>query len=464
MKAVGYFRESASDPLAEQNRRFLEFCAARGYEVLSTFVDSADADGAASGFRQLIDLLRRPEKGFMVVVTGSPLALAPDVTRAARRYFLVESLGAQVQFMDVAGDGTEALLRAWSEQGPGRVGERVRAAMRRKAVKGEVLGRPPYGYKVGNRRRLELVAEEAVVVRYIYRLYLHEGLGIRLIARRLNEEGLKTRRGGNWSMVTIRDILRNRAYLGTYSRFGVRVPGSHPALVSPDDFRQVQERLNARRTSFSPRTVSSFLLSGLAYCGYCQNRLIGVSRHQTWKRRDGRKVEGNYRYYQCESRTNQSLCDYHTRRADQLEEAVREQLAAAFEAGPGPDQGGDATGGSEWAVEVERLRQRMRALDRRLEAYLDDAAKGRIGRERLRALSVEAATDRLALEQALEDAEARARRQADAAERRRAQQQALARLLDGWDSLPFEERRALLRDVVAAVVVTDEDVHVQLRA
>ena len=26
--------------------------------------------------------------------------------------------------------------------------------MRRKAVKGEVLGRPPYGYKVGSRRRL----------------------------------------------------------------------------------------------------------------------------------------------------------------------------------------------------------------------------------------------------------------------------------------------------------------------
>ena len=44
--------------------------------------------------------------------------------------------------------------------------------MRRKAVKGEVLGRPPYGYKVGNRRRLELIPEEAVVVRYIFRLYL----------------------------------------------------------------------------------------------------------------------------------------------------------------------------------------------------------------------------------------------------------------------------------------------------
>ena len=33
-----------------------------------------------------------------------------------------------------------------------------------------------------------------------------------------------------------------------------------------------------------------------------------------------------YRYYQCESRTNRSLCDYHTRRAVELEEEVRRSL------------------------------------------------------------------------------------------------------------------------------------------
>ena len=106
-----------------------------------------------------------------------------------------------------------------------------------------MLGRPPYGYHVGPRNRLEPVDDESLVVRYIFRLYLHEGLGIRLIARRLNEEGLRTRRDRPWSMVSIRDILRNRAYLGTYQRLGVLVPGTHPALVSPDDFRRVKERL-----------------------------------------------------------------------------------------------------------------------------------------------------------------------------------------------------------------------------
>jgi len=138
--------------------------------------------------------------------------------------------------IDGSGDPLNELVQSWSDDTTRtNLGERVRAAMRRKAVRGEVLGRPPYGYKVGIRRRLELVAEEAVVVRYIFRLYLQDGLGIRRIAGQLNDEAIPTRRGGRWSMVTVRDLLRNRVYLGTYTRFGVKVPQSHPPLVSAEE-------------------------------------------------------------------------------------------------------------------------------------------------------------------------------------------------------------------------------------
>src|SRR3990172_9461505 len=270
MKAIGFFREPASSKgasLASQNRSFLEFCEHHGYDVAVTFVETAETNGR-SGFRQLVDYLRKPDRGFVVVVARSMDTMGIDRHEAMRRFFQLQSLGANVAFMDGAADPVNDMVRAWRED-PSRekLGERVRAAMRRKAVRGEVLGRPPYGYKVGLRRRLELVPDEAVVVRYIFRMYLHEGMGIRLIARRLNEESFRTRRGGNWSMVSIRDILRNRVYLGTYSRFGVRVPGSHQPLVSQDDFRVVQDRLSARRTSHGPRVTSQFLLSGIAYCG-----------------------------------------------------------------------------------------------------------------------------------------------------------------------------------------------------
>ena len=456
MKAIGYFRESSAraETLAQQNRAFLEFCEREGYEVAGSFVDGASSNGHAPGFRQLVAFLRERDKGFVVVVVPSIEALGGDLRDAARRYFQIEGLGAQVATMI----GTPDLMAAWSAQDTNsRLSDRVRAAMRKKAVKGEVLGRPPYGYKVGNRRRLELIPEEAVVVRYIFRLYVSEGMGIRLIARRLNGEDLKTRRGGNWSMVSIRDILRNRAYLGTYLRFGVRVPGSHPPLVSADDFRIVQDRLNARRTSYAPRVASQFLLSGLAYCGHCANKLIGVSRKQSWKRQNGEKISNSYRYYQCESRTNQSVCSYHTRRADDLETQTRDALSEAFSTGSGfPQAGDDAAVLAEQQHELDRHRARLRAIDRRIEGYIDAAAKGRLAKEKMHQLSVAAAADRLAVEDAIEVTERRVDEHLSASDRKRGRERLVARLIETWDELPFAERQAALRDAVARVTVADD--------
>jgi hypothetical protein len=364
--------------------------------------------------------------------------------------------------MDGSNDLGDELLKRWAAaRKNGRLGERVRAAMRKKAVKGEALGRPPYGYRVGPRGRLQVVPEEGSVLRYIFRLYLKDGLGIRRIARRLNEEEIRTRRGSLWSMVTVRDLLRNRAYLGTYSRFGVRVPASHPPLISPEDFRRVQERLDQRRPKSSGRQATRFLLSGLAYCGYCENKMIGVTRRQSWRRRsDGEMRSALYRYYQCESRTNRSLCDYHTRRAEALEEEVRRalldspaQAAAAAEKAEEP------------TIEVQgkQLRDRMRRLDRRLEQFLDAAASGRLNGERLRSLSVEVASQRLTTEEALAERQRRAQMRATEAERRQHQRDALARCREQWDQLTFPERYELLRQLLERIVVRDEGIQVSLR-
>lgn len=465
MKAVGYFREGVGGrgSFAEQNRAFLEFCEREGYEVSATFLDQADTTGEQPGFRQLLAYLQRPDKGFVVVVVPSLTSLGGDLREAARSFFQIDSLGAQVVLLDGGQDATDRLLAAWNNRsGQERLSERVKAAMRRRAVRGEVLGRPAYGYRVGPRRRLEVVPEEAAVVRYIYRLYLQEGLGLRLIARRLNEEGITTRRGQPWSMIGIRDILRNRVYLGTYSRFGVRVPGSHPPLVSPDDFRRVQEKLSARRTSFSPRQNTPFLLSGLVYCGQCGNKLIGVSRHQRWKRADGSEGEAEYRYYQCESRTNQSVCQYHTQRAEVLEERVREVLASLPSASV-PTAGDEASLLATTEAEVRRLRFRLRQLDKRLEQALDATTQGRINRERLRSITRDITQEQLALQDALVAVERRAEEQAEASVRRQQRERALQTLLDGWDRLPLEERQALLREIIDRIVITGESPQIILR-
>jgi len=464
VRAVGYFRERKGDkPLAEQNKAFLEFCQSNGYEAAAVFLDASRTPDDVPGFRQMVEFLRsRRQRGFLLVAVPDLGGLGENLTESARRYFQLSSLGVGVVAMDGSDNLEDDLLKRWAAaRKNGRLGDRVRAAMRKKAVKGEALGRPPYGYRVGPRGRLQVVPEEGSVLRYIFRLYLKDGLGIRRIARRLNEEEIRTRRGWLWSMVTVRDLLRNRAYLGTYSRFGVRVPASHPPLISPEDFRRVQERLDQRRPKSSGRQAARFLLSGLAYCGYCENKMIGVTRRQSWRRRsDGEVRSALYRYYQCESRTNRSLCDYHTRRAEALEEEVRRALLDS------PAQAAAAAGKAEEPpieVQGKQLRDRMRRLDRRLEQFLDAAASGRLNSERLRSLSVEVASQRLASEEDLAERQRRAQMRTTEAERRQHQRDALARCREQWDQLTFPERYELLRQLLERVVVRDEGIQVSLR-
>ena len=261
-------------------------------------------------------------------------------------------------------------------------------------------------------------------------------------------------------MVSIRDILRNRVYLGTYSRFGVRVPGSHPALVTPDDFRAVQDRLSARRNNYAPRKPSPFLLAGLVRCGHCGNKMIGVSRRQSWRRRSGSKGQASYRYYQCESRTNQSICDYHTQRADELEEHVRTQLAELGDDALLPEAGDQAGVREELEAKADRLRSRLRQLDRRLDDELGAAAKGRISREQLRKLNVATATNQLRLEEELEEIQRRLQDQRNASERTQNRKRTLATLLDGWETLSLIEKQPLLRDLVDRVEVRDDGIQV----
>ena len=470
MKAVGYFVEGAQRDgqrrsIGEQNRAFLDFCSRFGFDVAATFLDTDNPDAEGSGFRQMLKFLSRDDRGFMVVAIDGLGVLGGDLGQAAMKLLTIEATGVQVVSVHTGKELARELVTSWAERGGSEpVSERVRSAMRRKAVRGEALGRPPYGYRVGPRRKLELVPEEAVVVRYIFRLYLHDGLGIRKIAGKLNEENIPTRKGGRWSMVSVRDLLRNRAYLGTYTRFGVKIPGSHPPLVSPEDFRRVQERLQSRQSEVRERKVTPFLLSGIVYCARCGNRMIGVSRRQKWKTKDGEQRSASYRYYQCESRTNQSACGYNTQREQELEARVRELLAEDSEGPRRVRRAGNIDSYlADLGKEIDRIEGRMRKVKRQVEELVADAAEGLISIERMKSLGKELVQEQQELEAELAATKARLSAHESEAERHRHLRALRQRLVTEWDQLNFEDRQAFLREVVDRIEVDGPDVRLYLR-
>lgn len=99
-----------------------------------------------------------------------------------------------------------------------RLSERVKFGMNRAIERGEILGNDLlYGYKKDKDKGvLDVIEDEAKVVRRIYELYAVEELSLSKIVKILNDEGLKTCQNKKWCISTISRMIENPKYKGYY--------------------------------------------------------------------------------------------------------------------------------------------------------------------------------------------------------------------------------------------------------
>jgi hypothetical protein len=246
-------------------------------------------------------------------------------------------------------------------------------------------------------------------------------------------------------VVTVRDVLRNPAHTGTYARFGLRLPKVHEANIDAETFKAAQDRMRARRPIGRVARPEPFLLSGLAQCASCGNTMMGVTRRQKWKRKDGRRGTGVYRYYQCQSRQNQGRCDYRTWRSGLLESTVISQVTDKLarrvaEAKPNDGLPGDR------AKEIRAMRrEKVSASQRRLLAALKRVARTEIPLNLIGDYLDELDSLKRMAQEPVDD---------DLAD-------VLARL--EADPLPdFDELRAILEENITGIVVREEAIDVRL--
>ncbi len=154
--------------------------------------------------------------------------------------------------------------------------------------------RPTYGLRPTRevvdgklRTRRELHPVKAPIARQMFRLAVEENLGYKGIADQLTQLGFLGREGRPFASFTLQRVLVNGALAGTLvygkkPRKGnpqqelVRVPGFFPAILSPEEWQRLQERLSIRRESSRGRThTSEYLLSGIARCGQCGGPMSG---------------------------------------------------------------------------------------------------------------------------------------------------------------------------------------------
>ena len=300
MRALGYFRADAPTT-PKDNRKsheefeseFHDYCYINLHQPVEVFGDLSPADdGKYPEYERLIGYIRDSGSEFLITVPDAT-HLGGDLEAVARAFLSLENMGSKVSCQD--DDMPDPLQNALVTLGAPRASrersEKIRMSMQNRALRGKGLGRPPYGYRNGEDGSLEIVKDEAPVVELIFRLYTRDRMGMRLIVQHLNERGITTRRGGNWNVVSIRDILKNTVYIGTYTRFGLRLPGSHEAIIPRDVFREAQDIVRERRPLGRVSRPEPYLLSGIAFCESCGNKMMGVTRRQLWRNKDGNRSQ-----------------------------------------------------------------------------------------------------------------------------------------------------------------------------
>lgn len=289
--------------LAAQQRYFAEYIAEHpAWENAGVWADEGISGTSTIKRRQFRALMAAAERGEI------DLILTKEVSRFARN--TVDTLaytrklrewGVGVLFLTDnidtrAGEGEFRLtiMASVAQEESRKTSERVKWGQRRSMERGVVFGAAaPYGYRLTD-GVLTVQEEQAEVVRRVYRLFLEDGRGTHVIARRLTEEGIPTptAKGNAWSSTMVLRLLRNEKYCGDLLQKKTCTPDflthrkvrncgqeepvylrdHHTPIISRAQFEAAQSEL-ARRSRTHIRHSARYWFSGKVRCGVCGRAL-----------------------------------------------------------------------------------------------------------------------------------------------------------------------------------------------
>ena len=214
--------------------------------------------------------------------------------------------------------------------------ERCRRGRNHRAKQGcvSVIPTAPFGYDYVSKSVSSLpqyvINEDSKTVKKIFSLYIENNNSITKVCRELYLEGILSPKGkSKWCTSTVRDILKNEAYIGTAyfgkteASVGVEgriyrtakgekrskgiaiwkqrpkdlwIPIKVPQIIAESDFELAQHRLVENLKKSSRNTREPTILQGLLVCGYCEGSYYKKKR------------SAKHTYYSCGRRLNGFEC------------------------------------------------------------------------------------------------------------------------------------------------------------
>ena len=186
-----------------------------------------------------------------------------------------------------------------------------------------------YSHSLKDGGKLIKIESEAKIVRLIFDMYL-SGKGVRQVVGALNEMGIKTRSGKQFSRSTVKHILKNEKYAGLnnplkydcgqvlvnehYPRpkdtYSVQASENINAIVSVEDFYKARQIMESRVcTKLRGVYTGTTKYAGLIKCGKC-----GMVYHSN--------TDEGRRFYNCSGKRSGNGCTNENVSEKRLDEAL----------------------------------------------------------------------------------------------------------------------------------------------
>ncbi|MBV9955800.1 MAG: recombinase family protein [Pseudolabrys sp.] len=348
-------RQAESDlSIPDQRRQAKNYCASRGWEIVADYVEpgASATDDRPPEFQRMVDAASVKPPAFDVILVHSFSRFFRDqfqlefyVRRLAKNGVRLVSITQELGD-DPMSNMIRQIMALFDEYQSKENAKHTLRAMKENARQGFWNGAlPPIGYRVveaaeqrGHRTKkaLEIDPIQAETVRLIYRL-AREGngssgsMGVKSIAKHLNESGIRTRDGGRWGVDAVHKVLTRTTYIGRH-RFNPKfwktrerkaeaeiVEMAVPSIIEAAEFEAVQTLLKTRCPALTaPRIVSGpTLLTGICFCAACG----GAMTLRTGK-------SGRYKYYTCSTKARQGEtgCKGRTVPMEKLDSVVAEHI------------------------------------------------------------------------------------------------------------------------------------------
>ena len=225
MKVIGYTRVSSQRQAKEglsleaQKQKIKAYCEFRGLELVDIISDEGLSGGKASrpGYQSLLSLCKSGAVQGIVIYSLSRFTRSTkDLINFLDSYVIkgkteLHSISENLDTSSAMGRCMIKIIGALNELEREQTGERTSSIFDFKRTKGEKLGGlTPFGYEVDEQKRLIENSNEQAIIRQVLSLK-EQGFNCNQIARRLNEQGCKTKKGKIWNYAQVQRIIKRAA-------------------------------------------------------------------------------------------------------------------------------------------------------------------------------------------------------------------------------------------------------------